>query len=152
MSESKYGKYFITETPPNPRHPETREKGNKTPLENTLFISNGLDGLIPGIPYLETSMVVRTVKGETPDTRSHVHNFDEYLMFLGTNPEDLFDLGGEVEFWVGGEKHIITKTCAVFVPAGISHCPLYFNRLDRPFIFITSSNESKYEQVTDKSI
>jgi hypothetical protein len=150
VGENKYGKYVITETPANPRHPETREKGNPTPLENTLYISNGLDGLIPNIPYLETSMVLRTTQGETPDTKSHSHAFDEYLIFLGTNPQDLFDLGGEVEFWIGDEKQIITRSCAVFVPRGISHCPLYIHRVSRPFIFITSSNESKYQQEADK--
>lgn len=31
MAESKYGKYYITETPPNPRHPQSRIKGNPMP-------------------------------------------------------------------------------------------------------------------------
>ena len=26
--------------------------------------------------------------------------------FFGTNPDDFYDLGGEVELWLGDEKHI----------------------------------------------
>jgi len=139
MEHNKYGKYFITETPPNPGMPDNRTKGNTVPWENSLYISEELNGKVPGAFYLETNMVLRT---GTIDllSKSHSHSFDEYLMFLGTNPEDQLDLGGEVEFWLGGEKHMITRTCAVFVPAGLDHCPVYFRRVDRPFMFITSGN------------
>jgi hypothetical protein len=149
MAETKYGKYFITETPPNPRHPQSRIKGNSMAWENTLFINEGLNGIIKDAPYLETNMVLRTSSGEQVANKPHSHPFGEYLIFLGTNPEDQFDLGGEVEFWVGGEKHIITRTCAVFVPGGIPHCPLYFHRVDRPFMFITTGNTSGYHQEGD---
>ena len=151
MAKNKYGKYYITDTPPNPRHPETRIKGNNMPWENTLYISEGLNGVIKDAPYLETNMVVRTSKGDVADSKPHSHPFGEYLIFLGTDPEDQFNLGGEVEFWVGGEKHLITRSCAVFVPGGIPHCPLYFHRVDRPFMFITTANAVTYEHEAKKS-
>ncbi len=148
MAKGKYDKYFVSETPPNPRHPESKQKGNSMPWENSLFINNGLDGKLPGAPYLETNMVVRTTKSDSPQ-RSHSHPHNEYLIFLGTNPDDQFDLGGEVEFWVGGEKHLITKSTAVFVPGGIEHCPLFMRRVDRPFMFITTSSEAGYSHADD---
>jgi len=148
MAESKYGKYYITETPPNPRHPQTRIKGNSMPWENTLYINNELDGTIKGAFYLETNMVVRTSPSDAV-SKPHSHPHDEYLIFLGTDPEDQFDLKGEVEFRMGGEKHIITKSCAVFIPGGIEHCPLYFHRVDRPFMFISTSNEVGYRHEED---
>lgn len=137
MTENKYGKYFITETPPNPRHPQNRAKGSNVPWDNSLYISEELNGTVKGAFYLETNMVMRTGTIDLVST-SHSHPFDEYLIFLGTNPDDLFDLGGEVEFWVGDEKHMITKTCAVFVPGGVPHCPLFIHRVDRPFMFVTT--------------
>ena len=80
-------------------------------------------GRSPGAYYLETCMMLRT--GSTPDLQEpHSHDFDEYLVFLGTDPDDHFDLGGEVELWVGDEKRLLTRSCAVFVPAGVPHCPL----------------------------
>ena len=148
MAKLKYGNYFITETPPNPIHPQSRVKGNPMPWENTLYINDELNGTIKGAFYLETNMVLRTSKDDT-GSKPHSHPFDEYLIFLGTNPEDLFDLGGEVEFWVGGEKHIITKSCAVFVPGGIDHCPLYIHRVGRPFMFVTTGNSLGYRHQGD---
>jgi hypothetical protein len=145
MSKNKYEKYFITETPPNPKHPQSRIKGNDMPFENTLYISEGLNGTIKDAPYLETNMVLRTSKGAVTDSKPHSHPFGEYLIFLGTDPEDQFKLGGEVEFWIDNEKHLITRSCAVFVPAHISHCPLFFHRVDRPFMFITTANAITYE-------
>ena len=143
MQPTKYGKYFITDTPPNPNHPENRKKGSSMPWENSLYISEELNGTAKGAFYLETNMVVRTGTIELV-SKSHSHPFDEYLMFLGTDPEDQSYLGGEVEFWVGDEKHMITRTCAVFVPGGVAHCPLYFHRVDRPFMFITTGNTLGY--------
>ena len=148
MAKSAYEKYFITDTPPNPRHPETRQKGNPMPWENTLYITEGLNGRVPGAPYLETNMVLRTTPADAVN-KAHSHPFGEYLIFLGTDPEDQFNLGGEVEFWVGGEKHTITKSCAVWVPPSVPHCPLYMRRVDRPFMFITTSGSTDYTHLAD---
>ena len=76
----------------------------------------------------------------------HTHDYDEYLVFLGTNHEDPGDLGAEVEFWMDGEKHVITKSCAVFIPAGIKHAPIYFKRIDTPVWYIATSPMKKYEK------
>jgi len=145
MAENKYGKYFITETPPNPLHPQTRDKESEFPWQNTLYISGELEGKVKDAPYLETNIVLRPASEDAEGGgRPHYHNFDEYLLFLGMDPDDPFELGGEVEFWLEDEKHIITKTCAMFVPRGVYHCPFYIRRVDRPFMFITTGNTSKY--------
>ncbi len=150
MAETKFGKYFITETPPNPRHPQTREKGNNMPWENTLYINQELNGTIKNAFYLETNMVLRTTDVNSgPGGKVHAHPHDEYLIFLGTDPEDQFDLGGEVEFWLGGEKHTITKSCAVFIPGDVEHNPLVIHRVDRPFMFISTSNSLGYSHTSD---
>jgi hypothetical protein len=64
----------------------------------------------------------------------------EMSLFIGTNPEDPRDLGGEVECWIGegkeAEKYIITKTSCAFFPPGVVHLPIVFRKVDRPFIFV----------------
>jgi len=143
MERSDYGKYFITETPPHPEHPQSRNVVSDIPWCDSLYIDNELDGTLPGAFYLETCMVLRT--GSVDNLReSHSHAFDEYLVFLGTDPDDQMDLHGEVELWVGDEKRMLTKSCAVFVPAGTPHCPLVIHRVDRPFIFFTTGNGFEY--------
>jgi quercetin dioxygenase-like cupin family protein len=81
---------------------------------------------------------------------SHTHDFDEVIAFFGSNPDDIHDLGGEVELWMGGEKHIITKSCLVFVPKGVEHCPLSFNRVDRPIFHFTAGTGGKYISSIEK--
>jgi hypothetical protein len=145
MAESKYGKYFITETPPNPFHPQNRNKVSDVPWMNTLWINEELQGKVKGALYMETNLVLRAhTGGPESGGKPQAHDWDEYLVFLGTDPEDPFDLGGEVEFWLEDEKHVITKTCALFVPRGVYHCPFYIRRVDRPFVFITTGNTVKY--------
>ena len=145
MAESKYGKYFITETPLHPDHPQSRNILSDIPWCDSLVIEDEVGGTVEGAYYLETCMILRTGTTE-PLKVSHTHPFPEYLIFLGTNPEDQFDLGGEVELWMGDEKHLITRTCAVFCPAGVPHCPLIVHRVDRPFMFITTGPSLGYDR------
>ena len=74
----------------------------------------------------------------------HTHDFDEVIAFFGSNQKDPFDLGGEVELWLGDEKHILTKSCVVFVPKGLKHCPLIFRRVDTPIFHFTTGPASMY--------
>ena len=37
-----------------------------------------------------------------------------------------------MEFWVGGEQHILTKSTMVYLPPNVPHCPLIINRVDKP--------------------
>jgi hypothetical protein len=138
METTKYGKYIITDTDSPPEYP--RVKGSK--YFNTLYNPDELKGTLKNAFYLETNIVTQPF-GE--QYKPHAHDFDEYLVFLGTNPDDPFDLGGELEIWLGGEeRHIITKTCAIFVPRGMYHCPFQMLRVDRPIIFFTTGNGSRY--------
>jgi hypothetical protein len=81
---------------------------------------------------------------EEEGTPSHVHDFDEVVGFLGGNPDDPQDLGGEVEFWMEDEKYILNKSCLIFVPGGVRHCPLQVTRVDRPIFFLAVSMTTKY--------
>jgi len=57
------------------------------------------------------------------------------------------NLGGEVEFWMEDEKHIITKTCLVFIPKSVKHCPLIFRRIDTPIFMFEAGNSAVYDQI-----
>lgn len=72
--------------------------------------------------------------GPNPET-PHVHPNPEILFFIGTNTEDLTDLGAEVEISIGDEKeiHVFDKSTAVVLPGGLSHCPLTITKVERPF-------------------
>jgi hypothetical protein len=85
---------------------------------------------------------------EQDSTPSHVHNFDEFIGFIGSDPQNPHELYGEVEFWLEDEKYLIDKSCLIFCPKGMRHCPLKVTRVDRPILFLAFSTTSKY--VKDK--
>ena len=74
----------------------------------------------------------------------HVHDYDEVLIWTGSNPDDPRDLGAEIYMEIEGERHIITTSGSVYIPAGTLHCPLGWNRVDRPFRFSALSLSPKY--------
>lgn len=66
----------------------------------------------------------------------HVHNEDELLFHIGTNPDDPTDLGAEVEIYMGEEmeRHVITRSTCIYFPAGMVHSPWTILKTERPWI------------------
>jgi hypothetical protein len=73
--------------------------------------------------------------GPNPE-KPHVHKLPEVIIFMGSDLNDLNNLGAELEFCFGKEmeRHVITSPTAVIVPAKLVHCPLTITKVDRPFI------------------
>lgn len=74
-------------------------------------------------------------------TKPHVHDYDEAIFFIGSDPRNFSDLGAEVEFSIGEEeeKHVFDKPTAVVIPKGLPHCPIVTKRLDRPYLCMAVS-------------
>jgi hypothetical protein len=102
MAESKYGKYIVYK-----------------PKDNIVKPPWSPQGKIPGrVAYLDNDVIDGAFYME--------------CVFFGSDMNDMYDLGGEAELWLGDEKHIINKSCLVFIPKGLQHCPLLFHRIDKP--------------------
>ena len=134
MENSKYGKNIVSEPKPGDPHIDTDI------IKFPFYVDAEV---VPGAYYLMAASFLGTT-GQGAPPFEHSHDFDEYLLFLGTNQKDPRDLGGEVELWLGGEKHVITKSCAVFIPAGIKHAPIYFKRIDTPIWYLATGPMPKY--------
>lgn len=76
--------------------------------------------------------------------KPHTHDVDELLCFYGSDPHDPYNLCGEVEIWIEGERHLLTKSSLIYIPAGVSHLPLYVNRVDRPIFHFSMLLNPKY--------
>ncbi len=78
----------------------------------------------------------------------HEHKAVEAVLHIGTNPKDPLDLGGEVWFTLGpeAEKHVITQSCLVYLPAGFIHSPWVIARVDRPFVIVTVQQETEHTE------
>ena len=101
-------------------------KEAEDPIKRVIYID---DRIIPGSFYVEAVWVVGSVPEIHPE---HHHDHEEILGFVGSNMEDRDDLGAEIDFVLDGEKLTITKTCFIYVPAGVKHGGLHFRKIDRP--------------------
>ena len=66
----------------------------------------------------------------------HVHpTYNECLVFFGHDTNNLNYLGAEFELALGKEqeKHVFDTPVIVTLPAGLPHCPLVTNRIDKHF-------------------
>ena len=139
MAESKYGRLIVT-------RPMVEEHGYETKDGPDVMSAMGyLDGgVIPGALYVETHWFHKPTKYSP---KRHNHDFDEVLAFMGGDPEHPMELNGEVELYLEDERHLLTKSCLVYVPAGLDHCPMNFLRVDKPiFHFSTGTSTKAYER------
>jgi hypothetical protein len=149
MAALKYSKYIITEPKPLPR--ELREKfeaerrKRKSTIQSTRLLTVD-DEVLKDFFYVDC---VWLWKGTAEDTAEepHAHDFDEVIGFIGSNREDPHDLGGEITVWLDDEKQVLTKSCLIFVPVGVRHCPILFNRIDHPVLFVTISPAKRYSRL-----
>ena len=128
MAKTKYGKYFLKEPWGKPRQSDPQAP---------TYIGIGQEAPVKGWAEPITQVLRPIYKAYKMIDKPHSHPCAEYLYFIGGNPMDFKDFGAEVEFMMGEEeeKHIITTTTWVYVPAGLLHCPLIFKRVDRPIMF-----------------
>jgi hypothetical protein len=87
-----------------------------------------------------------------PET--HYHDFDQYLMFMGGDINNMMELGGEVELTLGEkqgelEKFVFTRATVVYVPGGLLHGPLNFKKVNdprKPILYNDLTFTSAYER------
>ena len=154
-AEGKYAKYFFYDIKSAQISPEmaakmkqAREKLQST-VESTRLVN--LDTTrVEGAPYLDFVWLWKgSAKGYSEV--EHTHDFDEFIGFIGSKGQkDPQDLGGEMEVWLGGEKYMITKSCLIYVPKGLKHCPIRFTRIDTPILFFSGGMATKYSRTATK--
>jgi hypothetical protein len=151
MSELKYAKNIITEDlmPPQPAEAvqmmEDQAKDGKT-LDRTLLLGIQ-DSILKGSFFSGCEWLWQlTGSGPVSIESPHSHDFDEIIGFAGSNRNHPRDLGGEIDFWMDDEKHTITKSCLIFIPRGVKHCPVVLKRIDTPIFMFEAGNNMSYEK------
>ncbi len=146
MEQSKYGKY-ITRSPRVENvayHPSENVKGVAFPDEICL------DGnLVEGSPAVVDIGWRFQIPEPDPVEWEHTHDFDEVLCFIGADPKTPHDLGAEIEFYLGGEKHTFNTTTTIFIPQGLPHCPFIHKRVDKPFLLVVFALNKSYPTVAE---
>ena len=131
MAETKYGKYLVTQCMAQ------RDDGEKQ-------ITTRKGDFFEGASF---SMNCRYItKAYLMVAETHVHDFDQYLCFFGSSPNDVTDFDAEIEIYLGEEKekHIINSPTIVRVPAGLPHDPINIVKLNKPVLHVDVAMASKY--------
>jgi hypothetical protein len=133
MSDNKYGKYIITELKPKREIAPWTKMINPEELTTVLYLD---DEVVKGAFYTEVAWFWPRTQADLAkddvDVTPHKHDHDEVLAVFGTDLKDIHDLGGEMEVFLDGERHLVNKSCLVFIPKGLMHGPIRFLRIDRP--------------------
>jgi hypothetical protein len=143
MAALKYKKYIIDQYIAS-EHEKERDLTRPDRLARLAHIVKMDNDIIPGSFHMgfEWALGASTVQEELA---AHVHDFNEVLGWLGTDWKNPSDLGGEIEFWIEDEKYILTKSCIIFIPKGVKHCPLKDLRVDRPFIHFGAITKKNFK-------
>lgn len=133
MPETKYGKYFHSK-------------------ELIRFANLGYDGMSmwshDGELNAGVSFGYHCINNTAyVEKEPHTHHFHEILVFIGGNPLDIQDFGGEIHLCMGEERevHKITYPTAVSIPPELPHCPLTVVRCDKPIILLEISQTPQYD-------
>jgi hypothetical protein len=147
-------RFFITELAAKVKKFEPIPAWTPKEAKRLLFLDNDV---LPGAFYMSVSWFwpgdwPPLKPGAEPRVKPHTHDFDEIIGFVGTNPDDINDLCGEVELWIDGKQNILNKSFMAFVPAGVMHCPLNILRAERPIFHFNCAPSQNWVAQTPEGI
>lgn len=151
--DGEYGYLFMQELKLPPTHSTPEAMANYAKFGRRIHWVDSTS--IPGAFQMNTSWWYKANREgilSRPDSqvgKPHQHEYPEILGFYGSDPYHPDDLGGEVEFWIDGEAHILTRSTMVFLPPNLPHCPLLVNRVDRPIFHFSVVMNNVYDWVRD---
>jgi hypothetical protein len=128
MTHLKYEKNLVRK----PRYEVSAGKVTGRQYPTMTFMSNDL---VPGSnTYLEIGWIYKMPE-PNPHIFEHSHEqYNEIVLHIGSDFNNPEDLGGEVEFVVGGESLVFDRTSALYIPAGVKHGPVTWKKVKRPHI------------------
>jgi hypothetical protein len=72
---------------------------------------------------------------ETKVMDANKQPYDRFFGFYSYNYENIRDLCAEMEVYIGGEKHIVKRSGAIFIPANLEIGPMIFRDIKKPIFF-----------------
>ena len=112
MSESKYGKYIVT----NLTEPEEKKKIAADYAKYATRILWMDEDVVEGAFHMNTAWFLKAAN--TLEDKPHVHDADEIIGFFGSDPANPYDLGAEIEMWLKTKNTLLRKApCCSCLPA-----------------------------------
>lgn len=149
--EGEMGKYVLNKLtlPAHQADPKIVEKYERYGKRILWMDSNAIPGamqLNASWYYKPNMYLIDEAKEEgTSFLQAHKHDVGEIVAFYGSDPEHPEELNGEIIFYIGGEKHVFTKSTMVWLPAGLEHGPLFIQKVDKPIFHFSCVMQNTYE-------
>lgn len=134
MAELKYAKCFVTADKPNLKLPPYRIPTDKKTTRRLAYVDQDT---VKGAEFGSENMWL--LPGGPKEQKIMEPNSEPYVRFIGFYSyyyDNIRDLCAEVEIHIGGEKHIIKKSFAAFIPEGLEVGPLIIRNITRPVFFM----------------
>ncbi len=103
------------------------------------------DGIrIQDAPYTE-SVWFHTTNDTGPVNHMH-EDLDEFIAFIGGNPEHPEELNGDISLVIGDEIIHTTKSTIVYIPRRVPHGLLLVHELKKDILHFSGGNGSNYRK------
>lgn len=89
---------------------------------------------VPEANYYVTLGWIYGVPEPNPHVYEHVHDHDEIVLHWGGDYKRPQVLGGEITFHIGGQPITFNTTTGIYIPAGVPHGPLIWNKFEFPHV------------------
>jgi hypothetical protein len=128
----KYEKYFVGKDKPDHKYPAYLHIDDKTSRHIAQIDQNTVAGaefgceniwLLPGEPKERKLM------------DANKQPYDRFFGFYSFNYDNIRDLCAEMEVHIGGEKHIVKESGAMFIPANMEVGPMTIRNITKPIFF-----------------
>lgn len=104
-----------------------------------------IDGnTVPGAFQMNTAWYTSAAPRDPMFTEHKHDDTNELVCFFSNDEQNPYDLGGEIEFSIEGEPHLLTKSTMIYIPAGLRHNPMRILKVTRPIFHCSIVMTEKY--------
>ncbi len=125
MAESKYEKYAVRK----PVYEMCSDIKNRQSPTMTLMSEKQT-----GAPYYISLGWIYGIPKPNPHVMEHIHDYDEIILYWGGDHKQPQVLGGEIEFYIGGQPITFNTTTGMYIPKGTPHGPITWKKFEFPHI------------------
>ena len=136
--ELKYAKYMVYGTKPNQKRQNYMLPYDPKYTRPMAYIDQTV---IPDAEFgCETLWLLPGEKSKAGQLmmKAHTQPYGTSIVFAALNYDDITDLCAEVELWIGGEKHIIHKGFAAYIPPDVEQGPMIIRNITKQIFYMMS--------------